>query len=107
MLLTTTPILEGKTITKYHGIVFGETVHGINALKDIAASVRNFVGGRVGGYEGEVIAAREEVLREMTARAEALGANAIIGISFNLVGLGQGGSMLLLEAQGTAVTYVE
>ena len=104
MLMTTTPILEGKTIIKHHGIVFGETVHGINALKDFAAGVRNFVGGRVSGYESEVIEAREEVLREMSARAEAMGANAIIGISFNLIGMGQGGNMLLLEAQGTAVT---
>ena len=32
MLITTTPIIEGKRIVKYYGIVSGETIIGANVL---------------------------------------------------------------------------
>lgn len=35
MLLTTTPVIEGKRITHYYGIVAGEAVLGANVLKDL------------------------------------------------------------------------
>ena len=58
MIITTTPSIEGRAITEYKGIVFGEVISGINFLKDIGASIRNFFGGRSQGYEGELLAAR-------------------------------------------------
>ena len=51
MLLTTTPMIEGKRITQYCGIVAGEAVLGANVLKDLFAGIRDFVGGRSGTYE--------------------------------------------------------
>ena len=51
MILTTTPSIEGRTITQYKGVVFGEVVAGVNFLRDFAASIRNFVGGRSGSHE--------------------------------------------------------
>lgn len=50
MILTTTPTIEGRTIVEYKGVVFGEVIAGVDFLKDIAASLRNFVGGRSASY---------------------------------------------------------
>jgi len=83
--------------------VFGEVISGINFIKDIAAGFRNFFGGRSGSYEGELIEARENALREMEQRAEALGANAVVGVDIDYEVLGTGGNMLMVTASGTAV----
>ena len=50
MLVTTTPIIEGKRIVKYYGIVSGETIIGANVFRDIFASIRDIVGGRSGAW---------------------------------------------------------
>ena len=41
MLMTTTPIIEGKRIVKYYGIVSGETIIGANVFRDLFASIRD------------------------------------------------------------------
>ena len=103
MIITTTPQIEGKKITEYKGIVFGEVITGVNFVKDIAAGFRDFFGGRSETYENELIEARENALKEMTTRAEELGANAVVGVDTDYEVLGQGGSMLMVTASGTAV----
>lgn len=103
MLVTTTPGVEGRKIIEYKGIVFGEVVSGVNFVKDFAAGLTNFFGGRSGSYEGELIEAREAALREMERRAEAIGANAVVGVDIDYEVLGQGGNMLMVTASGTAV----
>ena len=42
MIITTTPNIEGKQITEYKGIVFGEVVTGVNFVKDLMAGLSNF-----------------------------------------------------------------
>ncbi len=103
MIITTTPSVEGRKVKEYKGIVFGEVISGVNFIKDFAAGLSNFFGGRSGSYEGELIEAREAALREMEKRAVALGANAIIGVDIDYEVLGQGGNMLMVTASGTAV----
>jgi uncharacterized protein YbjQ (UPF0145 family) len=103
MITTTTNLIEGKKIVEYKGIVFGEVVSGVNFIKDFAAGLSNFFGGRSGSYEGELIAARENALREMEKRAVAMGANAVVGVDIDYEVLGQGGNMLMVTASGTAV----
>ena len=46
MIITTTPQIEGKQIKEYKGIVFGEVVNGVDFIKDFAAGITNFLGGR-------------------------------------------------------------
>ena len=48
MLVTTTPTIEGGRITRYYGIVSGETIIGANVFRDFFASIRDVVGG--GGF---------------------------------------------------------
>lgn len=45
MIITTTPSIEGKVISEYKGIVFGEVVSGVNFIKDFKAGLSNFFGG--------------------------------------------------------------
>ena len=103
MVLTTTPTIEGHNIKEYKGIVCGEVISGVNFIKDFGASIRNFIGGRSGSYENELIKARENALREMTERAMALGANAVVGIDIDYETLGADNGMLMATASGTAV----
>ena len=90
MIVTTTPSVEGRKIREYKGIVFGEIVSGVNFIKDFAAGLTNFFGGRSGSYEGELIEARDQAIMEMVRRAESLGANAVVGVDVDYEVLGQG-----------------
>ena len=65
ILVTTTPSVDGYTITNYQGIVFGEVVSGVNMFKDLGAGLRNMFGGRSQGYEEELMRARNEAIAEM------------------------------------------
>ena len=44
MLVTTTPTIEGRKITKYCGVVAGEAILGANVFKDLFAGIRDHVG---------------------------------------------------------------
>jgi uncharacterized protein YbjQ (UPF0145 family) len=103
MILTTTPQIEGHPIREYKGLVTGETIIGANVIKDIKASIKDFFGGRSGSYERVLIEAKETSLREMTERAESMGANAIVGIDIDYETVGESGSMLMVATSGTAV----
>ena len=103
MIFTTTPTVEGRTITEYKGVVFGEVISGVNFIKDIKASLRDIVGGRSGSYEQELINARSQALRGLEERARQLNADAVVGIDLDYEVLGQNGSMLMVSASGTAV----
>ena len=83
MLITTTPIIEGKRIVKYYGIVSGETIIGANVFRDLFASIRDIVGGRSGAYEEVLRKAKDTALQEMQAQAAQLGANAVIGVDLD------------------------
>ncbi len=105
MLLSTTPTIEGHKITAYKGVVFGEVIAGVNMFRDIAASIRNLVGGRSGSYEEELINARKQAMEEMAERARALGANGVVGIDIDYEVLGSDNGMLMVTASGTAVNF--
>ena len=106
MILTTTPTVEGRTITEYKGVVFGEVIAGVNFLRDLAASIRNLVGGRSGSYEEELIQARSQAMNEMAERARELGADAVVGIDIDYEVLGENNGMLMVTASGTAVKFI-
>ena len=103
MITTTTPSIEGKRIQEYKGIVFGEVVAGVDVIKDFTAGISNFFGGRSSTYEGELIQARQNALREMEERAREIGANAVVGVEIDYEVLGSNNGMLMVTASGTAV----
>jgi uncharacterized protein YbjQ (UPF0145 family) len=103
MLVTTTNTIEGRRISAYKGLVAGEAILGANLFRDLFASIRDIVGGRSGAYEKVLNDARETAIAEMTDKASALGANAVIGVDIDYETVGQNGSMLMVTAAGTAV----
>lgn len=103
MIITTTPSVEGRSIRDYRGIVFGEVVSGVDFLRDIGASFRNFFGGRSSGYEEELMSAREQALSEMGQRAAQMGADAVVGVKMDYEVLGADNGMLMVTCSGTAV----
>jgi uncharacterized protein YbjQ (UPF0145 family) len=103
MIVTTTPSIEGRKITRYCGVVAGEAILGANLFKDLFAGIRDLVGGRSATYEKELQRAREMALAEMQEKASALGANAVVGVDLDYEVLGQGNGMLMVSASGTAV----
>lgn len=105
MIITTTPAIEGKEITEYMGIVFGEVISGVDFVKDFAAGLSNFFGGRSGTYEEELIEARQNAMREMEQRADSMGANAVVGVDIDYEVLGSNNGMLMVTVSGTAVRY--
>lgn len=107
MLVVTTPNVPGKEIVEVYGMVSGEAILGANIFKDFFAGIRDIVGGRSAAYEQELRRAKEIAIQEMENEAAALGANAIVAMDLDYESLqvGQGGGMLMVSANGTAVKY--
>ena len=100
MIITTTNNIDGSSIKVYLGIVFGEVVEGIDFVKDFKAGFTSFFGGRSGSYEEAMSQSREAAIREMKKKADALGANAVVGVRVDYEMIN---NMLMITASGTAV----
>lgn len=100
MIVTTTPSIEGKTITSYKGIVVGEAILGANVFRDIFAGITDIIGGRSGAYEESLAKARATALEEMQDRAAQMGGNAVVGVDLDYEVIN---NMLMVSASGTAV----
>jgi uncharacterized protein YbjQ (UPF0145 family) len=103
VIQTTTPGVDGRTITEYLGVVTGEAILGANIVRDLFAGIRDIVGGRSGAYEEELRKAREIAMQELAEEATARGADAVVGIDLDYETVGQGASMLMVTVSGTAV----
>ena len=84
------------------GMVSGSTIKTKNVGKDIGAGFKSLVGGKLGSYEKLMEEARVEAIDKMVAQAEAMGANAIVGVRFESTEVMQGAAEILVF--GTAVT---
>ena len=104
MIVTTTNGIEGRRVTDYLGVVHGTAVMGSNLFRDFFAGIRDVVGGRVGSYETVLGDAKEAALADLQSRAEALRADAIIGVSIDHDSIGgDSKTILMVSATGTAV----
>lgn len=104
MLLIITNTVESRQVNEYLGIVTGEAILSANIFKDFFAGVRDVVGGRSAAYEEELAKARDIALRELQQQALERGADGVVGIDLDYETIGQG-SMLVVSASGTAVTF--
>jgi uncharacterized protein YbjQ (UPF0145 family) len=103
MLVTTTSSVEGRPVQDYLGVINAQSIIGANMFKDIFAGLRDVFGGRSKTYERVLEEAKEDAMRELVEKAQAMGANGIIGIDLDFETVGAGGSMLMVIATGTAV----
>lgn len=103
-MILTTETAHNLVVAERLGIVAAEYVLGMNLFRDIAASVRDVVGGRSATMQRGLREAREAALEELKRDAAALGADAIVGIDLDYSEIsGAGKNMLFLVASGTAV----
>jgi len=103
MVITTTNIVEGRPATQYLGIINAQSIIGANIFKDIFAGLRDVFGGRSKTYERVIEEAKNDALRELAQKAQALGADAVLGVDLDFETIGNRGGMLMVIATGTAV----
>ena len=101
MVLPTTGEIKGKRIVKQLGLVRGNTIRARHIGRDIMAIIKNIVGGEISDYTKMMAESREQALDRMTAEAEKLGANAVVGVKFATSMVMQSAAEFL--AYGTAV----
>ena len=101
MLIVITFEVPNKRIVETLGIVKGNTIRARHIGKDIMAGLRGVVGGELHEYTKLLAESREQAIDRMVEDAEALGANAIVGMSFTTSVMAQGSAELM--AYGTAV----
>jgi uncharacterized protein YbjQ (UPF0145 family) len=93
--------LEGKKITKNLGLVRGITVRSRSIVGAFGAGIQTIFGGNITLYETLCERAREQAFERMIEHAEAMGANAVIGMRYDATEVAQGVTEVL--AYGTAV----
>ena len=101
MIIVTTDDIPGKKIIKVIGLVRGNTIRARHIGKDIAAALKNIVGGEIQDYTKMMAESREQALDRLVEDAEQLGANAITGVRFATTSMMQAAAELLVY--GTAV----
>ena len=102
MIVATSFEISGYRIAKTLGLVRGNTIRARHAGKDILAMLRNLAGGEVREYTKMLAEAREQAIDRMLEEADALDANAIVGVRFQTSMVMTGAAEML--CYGTAVT---
>ena len=100
MLLSTTDLNKDYEVL---GMVRGSEMKAVNLGKDISAFLRKIVGGNVKEYSELLVEARDEALSEMENEAEAMGADAVIGVRFATSTITSGAAEIV--AYGTAIKF--
>jgi uncharacterized protein YbjQ (UPF0145 family) len=104
MKLLSIEYVPGKEI-EVLGLVKGTIVQSKNVGRDFMAGMKTLVGGEIVGYTEMLVEARQLATKRMVDEAEALGADAVIGIRFGSSSVMQGAAEVL--AYGTAVRILE
>jgi uncharacterized protein YbjQ (UPF0145 family) len=103
MFITTTFTIEGYRITEYKGLVRGIIVRAPTIAQGIVGGLKNIIGGRIGAYTEMCEQARLQAYDSMLQHAQALGANAILGVRYDASEVVSKGSATEVLCYGTAV----
>ena len=101
MLVATTFEIAGHRIVRHLGVVRGLTVRSRSLIGNIGAGLQSLFGGNISIYVELAEKARAEAFDIMEQHAEALGANAIVGMRYDANEIADGITEVL--AYGTAV----
>ena len=105
MIVVNTETIPGMRVVTVKGLVQGNTVRAKHVGRDIAAGLKNLVGGELKGYTELLTESRREALERMLAQATELGANAVVNVRFSTSSVTQGAAEMY--AYGTAVIVEE
>ena len=100
MMLVTIDSIPGKEY-EVLGIVKGTVVQSKNIGRDFMAGMKTLVGGEIAGYTEMLNEARQIATKRMVDEAQALGADAVIGVRYGSSAVMQGAAEIV--AYGTAV----
>ena len=101
VFMTTTSSVEGKSISNYHGLAFGEAAFGVGLGTEVFEVVQNVFGVRSGKSEHRMEEVRRQAMYNASEHAKALGANAMVGIRVDYE-FTKG--MMFVSISGTAVS---
>ena len=101
MIVVNTETIPGMRLVRVLGLVQDNTVRAKHLGRDIAAGLKNLVGGELEGYTELLGEARRQATERMLGQAHRMGANAVVNVRFSTSSVAQGAAELF--AYGTAV----
>jgi uncharacterized protein YbjQ (UPF0145 family) len=103
MIVSTTYDVQGRRIRDYKGIVRGITVRAPTIAQGILGGLKSIIGGRIGAYTEMCEQTRQAAYDLMVQHAREMGANAILGVSFDASEVASKSSATEVLCYGTAV----
>ena len=103
MIVVTTAEISGTHVVRTLGLVRGNTIRARHLGKDIMAIFRNMAGGEIHEYTKMLAEAREQAIDRLVEDAEALGANAVIGLRFQTSMIQSGAAEMLCYGTGVVI----
>ncbi len=103
MPVTTTFTIEGYRIKQYKGIARGIIVRAPTIAQGFFGGLKNIIGGSIGAYAEMCEQAREQAFDLLVEHAQAMGANAIVGLRYDASEVVSRGSATEVLCYGTAV----
>ncbi len=103
MIVVTTAEISGTRVVRTLGLVRGNTIRARHVGKDILAIFRNLAGGEIHEYTKMLAEAREQAIDRLVEDAEALGANAVIGLRFQTSMFQSGAAEMLCYGTGVVI----
>ncbi|MBC7252533.1 MAG: YbjQ family protein [Actinobacteria bacterium] len=104
MFLTNMDHVPGYRVERVLGLVVGQTIRAKHVGKDIAAGLKQLVGGELRGYTEMMEEARNEALQRMALQASSMGANTVLNVRFMTTGVMQAAAEVMVY--GTAAVLV-
>ena len=99
--------LPNYQITERLDVVYGSTVRSKHVGKDLFAGLKNIVGGELTAYTELLEESRQEAIDRMIVKAEALGADAVVGLRFSTSSIAQGASELFVYGPAVKLVRVQ
>lgn len=100
MIVVNTEMVPGMRVVEVKGLVQGSTVRAKHFGRDIAAGLKNIVGGELKGYTELLTESRRQAIERMMDQARQMGANAVLNVRFTTSSVTSGAAELY--AYGTA-----
>lgn len=100
-LMTTGNSFEGYRIKRYITLVGGETALGTGLFSGWAVDMAEMSGNESSEIESKLIEAKQSAQSKMIRRAIGCGANAVLGVKFDVTALTS--ALIVISINGTAV----
>lgn len=103
MLVVNTETIPGYRVIKILALVQGNSVRAKHVGRDIAAGLKNLVGGELKGYTELLTETRRHSVERMLAQAKELGANAVLNVRFSTSAITSGAAELYVYGTAAVV----